>query len=697
MVAIVFAATTVEAQTNAVVPPQALAANLPARPGTAVVTPDWLVTSVQSGSSAMIDAVWTADGRALLFARASTPDGPKTMEKTMERLDVRTNARRVLGPGDRPHPSPDGRWIAYVRAENDVPQLWVMTSEGQQAHRIFSPLPLGKHYDGYGALYSFAWAPDSRRIAVGKHDEPATEAMLAPVRQAQADRSSAVEGLEAVVTAPPDGEVWIVDALSAKSERLLQTPGRVMDMQWYRDGSAVLFVTGEYASHYGLDRDRFTIRAMRVGDRQVRTIAAPVGMQQSLHPALSPDGRRVVFSYDADHPLYDFQISLGLASGIASSEVSPAITRLTREMRLARASWSPDGKTLYAIRNYGPYNQLYAIDASTGVATQLTRDPLSVKSYALSHDGRSLAWSGVDFQGRRSVRVATLRGNGLTKIREVLGVDAAAAGMALSEVREVEWHTPGYPNAIRGIVVLPRHYEAGRKYPLFVDMHGGGLSSGISPEGGLLLQTPLEWHMWAAKDYLVFVPDYRSSVQYGSLVVDQIREHQNELTADIADVMAGVDQLIAGGSVEETRMVALGHSAGGHRANWMTVTTHRFRGIVSKEGWADSYLDGGLLSSELTRWVMNGSPLMAPEHYLRESSIYHARGATTPTLFVMGSPEHGGADRRHSVEWLYKALKEQGVETRYVVYPDEGHVFTREANQRDLLSRVIPWVDEHLR
>jgi len=70
--------------------------------------------------------------------------------------------------------------------------------------------------------------------------------------------------------------------------------------------------------------------------------------------------------------------------------------------------------------------------------------------------------------------------------------------------------------------------------------------------------------------------------------------------------------------------------------------------------------------------------------------------ATTPTLFVMGSPEHGGADRHHSVEWLYEALEEQSVESRFVLYPDEGHVFEREANQRNVLSRVIPRADAHL-
>ncbi|MEJ0037809.1 MAG: prolyl oligopeptidase family serine peptidase [Gammaproteobacteria bacterium] len=595
-------------------------------------------------------------------------------------------------------PSPDGRWIAYVRTENDVAELWVMSSQGGMARRLHSPLPFASSYDVHGYLYSFAWSPDSRSLAVGKQIEPPREEMLSPNRTTAGSETSAVEGVAASRTPPPDGELWLIEAASGRAEQLLKAPGRLTDVQWYRDGSAVLFVTGKYAGFYGASRDEFTVRALRIRDRQVRTIAAPIGMQQTLFPALSPDNRRVAFSYDADHPLYDFQTNLGIASaGFPEREDAlPSISRITREMQLSRVRWSADGKALYAVRKYGPYSQLYAIDVGNGAITQLTNDAMSVSRYSLSPDGRFIAWAGEDFQGRYTLCAAELHANSLRRVSEVQRVDLAPPGAALAEVREVEWRTPGYPNAIRGAVVMPLHYQPGTKYPLFIDMHGGGFSAGIGARGGLLVSTPLEWHMWAGKGYLVFVPDYRSSVQYGSFVVDQRRELQNELSGDAADVLAGIDHLIAQGWVDEKRMVAFGHSAGGHRANWMAVSTHRFRAIVSKEGWADSYLDGGLFRSELATWSRNGTPLSAPENYLKESAIYHSRGATTPTLFIMGVAEHGGADRRRSVEWLYNSFVEQGVETRYVVYPDEGHVFTREANQRDVLSRVIPWVEAHM-
>lgn len=84
-----------------------------------------------------------------------------------------------------------------------------------------------------------------------------------------------------------------------------------------------------------------------------------------------------------------------------------------------------------------------------------------------------------------------------------------------------------------------------------------------------------------------------------------------------------------------------------------------------------------------------------PENYQKNSPIFHASGASTPTLFLMGNAELGSADRNGSVKWLYNALKEQGVPTQYVQYPDEGHVFMRDANLRDAFNRAEAWFKKH--
>ena len=88
-------------------------------------------------------------------------------------------------------------------------------------------------------------------------------------------------------------------------------------------------------------------------------------------------------------------------------------------------------------------------------------------------------------------------------------------------------------------------------------------------------------------------------------------------------------------------------------------------------------------------------PVLAPQKYQNNSSLFHARGATTPTLFLMGNPTLGSVDRYDTVLWLYKALKAQGVETHYIRYTDEGHDLRRSANRLDALQRAEEWIARH--
>jgi len=131
--------------------------------------------------------------------------------------------------------------------------------------------------------------------------------------------------------------------------------------------------------------------------------------------------------------------------------------------------------------------------------------------------------------------------------------------------------------------------------------------------------------------------------------------------------------------------------------NWLAVKKdHPFKAIVSKEGWADEWLMAGAMPADRVDWMFGGTPLMVPQNYQKTSAIFHALGATIPTLFLMGNPSLGGSEHFGTVRWLYHALKEQGVPTQYVEYPDEGHVFQRPENLRDAFERVDAWFAKFL-
>ncbi len=247
---------------------------------------------------------------------------------------------------------------------------------------------------------------------------------------------------------------------------------------------------------------------------------------------------------------------------------------------------------------------------------------------------------------------------------------------------------------MRGLLVLPLHYKEGEKYPLIIDIHGGDSGANIILAGGILTSSPLEWQLWAAKGYAVFVPEFRSSATFGYLAIlrDQLQAH-DIINCDIIDVMAGLDELVRHGIVDNNRVAVIGHSAGGRRANWLTVSTKRFRVVISKEGWADERAVA--MKNPLVSKQFGGSPLEVPENYLRNSPLFHSKDASTPTLFLMGNPNLGGVDEDKTVQQLYETLKKQGVKTEYIEYLDEGHTFGLPKNRQDALKRTIEWIDHY--
>jgi dipeptidyl aminopeptidase/acylaminoacyl peptidase len=158
-----------------------------------------------------------------------------------------------------------------------------------------------------------------------------------------------------------------------------------------------------------------------------------------------------------------------------------------------------------------------------------------------------------------------------------------------------------------------------------------------------------------------------------------------------------VTYLVEQGVADSKRLAIFGHSAGAFRANWFAVSTHRYQAIVSHEGWADE-LENALKLPPMkgVEEMHGGTPQDVPENYIKNSPVYFASDATTPILFMMGNPQHGGADPFQTVLKLFNLIKNKGIETEYVEYPDEGHSFEKKENKRDALNRVTQWMDKYL-
>jgi len=158
----------------------------------------------------------------------------------------------------------------------------------------------------------------------------------------------------------------------------------------------------------------------------------------------------------------------------------------------------------------------------------------------------------------------------------VLVVDEPAREFNLGKWSHVQWQSTDGVEPF-GYLFLPPNFDPKRQYPMIVDIHGGGAGSRLYLFGSLTVgeaEGPLEWHAWAALGYVVFVPDYRSTGDYGSKVIADIyKSGQVAAIKDIEDAISGTQYMIDQGFVDPARIALFGHSAGGKRA-YIILTKH---------------------------------------------------------------------------------------------------------------------------
>lgn len=349
--------------------------------------------------------------------------------------------------------------------------------------------------------------------------------------------------------------------------------------------------------------------------------------------------------------------------------------------------WSPDGSRLYFAFIRGAFRQLGVVTLE-GTLRQLTNAPRNVLQFALSSDGRRLVWAAQDACGRESIRIADADGAGE---RVLVNLTPQIDDFEFGSVEEVRWSSRDGLQ-IAGIQVLPAGPTPTGGHPLLVCLHGGA-AGGIGPSGpGTLLQaSPLEWHLWAAQGFAVFVPDYRGSGAFGWQPVQQARDRKELFDRDSEDILSGVEALIARGVAGPGRMVLFGHSYGAVLVQWILGHTDRFRAAIAHEGFSDWHLWYAHASHEDYAWMFHGKPWETPEIWAHNSPLTYAPHIRTPLLFIHG--EHGIPVLFSRI--MQDILHAQGVETRLLYYRGEGHS-VQQRNRASLWNQVADRIKIHL-
>jgi dipeptidyl aminopeptidase/acylaminoacyl peptidase len=190
------------------------------------------------------------------------------------------------------------------------------------------------------------------------------------------------------------------------------------------------------------------------------------------------------------------------------------------------------------------------------------------------------------------------------------------------------------------------------------------------------------------------LPNPHGSTGFGQAFTEQISGDWGG--ACYEDVMKAADWAVTQGLADPERMAAMGGSFGGYMVNWILGHTDRFKALVSHAGVYNlESMYGSTEEVWFAEWDLHGTPWKNDGAYEKFSPHRHAASFKTPTLVI-----HGELDFRVPVSegmQLFTALKRQGVEAKFLYFPDEGHWVLKPKSSKLWNETVMAWLERFLK
>jgi dipeptidyl aminopeptidase/acylaminoacyl peptidase len=264
--------------------------------------------------------------------------------------------------------------------------------------------------------------------------------------------------------------------------------------------------------------------------------------------------------------------------------------------------------------------------------------------------------------------------------------DSVLSQVSMSPL-ESFWFTGAYGDKVQGWLIKPPNFDPNKKYPVKFIVHGG-------PEVPFGDEWSYRWNfeLFAANGYVVVFINFHGSPGYGQKFIDAINGDWGG--APFEDLMKGLDYAEQHYAfIDKERECALGASYGGYMANWILGHTNRFKCIVTHDGMFNTESAWGD-TEELwfPEWEFKGTPYTNRELYRKWSPHLFATNFKTPTLVI-----HSQLDYRLDVSQgfdLFTTLQRQGVPSKMLYFPDEGHWVLKPQNSQLWYKTVNDWVDQ---
>jgi len=638
-------------------------------------------------------ARWSPDGQRIVFTRASEKEGKKQPSQLcllpMSGGDAFVFTDLPKGAGD-PKWSPDGKSIAFTSGSNpdDLAKQARKKKKEEELKKVVmaegSPTP----------------APADAKKKSEEAGEEEHESDVHVITHAVYRDNE-----EGYFDPKRPEHLWLIQAPRSADEKVEPrqlTNGRFDEGNavWSQDGAQIYFTSWHVDEpYYELPKTELFVIPVKGGEAKLLT-TIPLDIRAL---ALSPDGKRAAFIAAVNEPVNSYTQS-DLWTLDLSENAKPV--NLTTNFDFDAGDsvfgdnaapsgfggnapvWSADGKSIIEIYSKEGRTQLASFDATNGGATDLTHGNQAVTLFSAAANAKKFVY--LLSTPTRIDDLFCLDQPGAEPRQLTHSNDLLFSQLNLTEPEEI-WYESFDGKRIQAWVQKPPGFDPTKKYPLILNIHGGPHAA-----YGYIFEHEFQW--MAAKGYVVLYPNPRGSTSYGQAFGNVIQyKYPGD---DFKDLMAGVDEVVRRGGIDEKKLAVTGGSGGGLLTNWVVGHSDRFAAAVAQRDiadWADWWY-----TADFTLFQPNWfkTPPFRDEEgdYKARSPITYINNVKTPLMLVLGEddtrtpPGAGG-------EQMFRALKFRKIPTVLVKFPNETHELSRSGqpwHRIERLQHIVGWFDHWL-
>lgn len=642
------------------------------------------------------------DGRMAVFvkSRIDKDKGESVSHLWLKRFDEPEAVQLTRGQDSASNPkfSPSGKLIAFLTSrrkpgkqasgagarDDEAPkqQVWLLHTSGGE------PWQLTEFERGVRA---FDWISDDA-IAVAAPEDPSLYDQK--IKEAK-DTSLVVDDEEH----EPPVRLFRVEVKGGKATRITMNRDRITSVDVSPDGQWALTIHNRsLAEIYNQKIKPATFLHHLPTNQSVELFAGQKLYPRSFH--WKPDSKSFYFTAPyTTHPylynasitkLYHFPLSLAQPLA-AAAKAKPVEVPLDWDNALAASpAVTPDG--FVALLANGARNRAARYFEAGNTWKREWVEAADVHQVFVTSLGDRVVYVRSNASTPPVYMAARLAGNRFEDPKPFLEANENFRKKTIARTEVIRWKG-ALDEEIEGILYYPHNYEAGRKYPLVVMIHGG-------PHGHDADAFRESWayphQLYAQRGAFILKPNYHGSSNYGLKFAESISGGKyNDL--EWVDVEKGVDHLIAKGLVDPDRLGVLGWSNGSIISIELSVRTTRYKAVGAGAGDVNWTSDWGnaVFGDAFEQYYLGKTPMDDPDFYVRKSPLFKMDKVTSPTIIFFGTE-----DRQVPTEqgWQhYRALQHYGkTPVRFILFPGEPHSLRKYVHQKRKVEEELAWFDRHL-